>query len=760
MLDLYAEKDSKESSESDENGLNENLNNKVHKVNWAKPPTLIDIKSDFTSARPIHTAQVNKIKIWLDNLNITGLAKITPVKGHSSVSPKLIRRQAEWRYASLSEPFLSTDDIFSVKPVTWEDSDAAKQNELLLNHQFNNKIDKVKFIDEYVRTAVDEGTVIVQVGWDYEDEEYEAEEPIVEYIVNPALAPLHQHIDKLKTESPSQYELDVPEELKEAHELTLENGKPIEPIIKGKQTVKKTRVLKNQPSLEVCDFRNIMLDPTAMGNLDKSNFIIKSFETSKADLKKSGKKYFDLDKIMITNASVLGAPDYEVRNGSEAFNYSDDSLKRFIAHEYWGKRDVNGDGILKTIVLTWVGETFIRMEETPFADKGLPFVIEHYLPVRKSNYGEPDGALLEENQKIIGAVTRGMIDIMGRSANGQTGISSNLMDITNRRKFDKGLDYEFNPNVDPRQGVYMHTYPEIPQSAGFMLQLHNQEAEALTGVQSFSQGISGAALGDVAAGVRGALDAASKRELGILRRLSSGIVKIGRKIICMNADFLTEKEVVRITNDDFVTVYKDSLGGAFDLKLSISTAEEDNNKAEQLAFMLQTTGSILGPEMAKLILADIARLRKLPALAHKIETYEAPPNEMEQKKQELELAYIQAKIAAEEAKAQAHQAAAQLDMARIQTESSKPMTNQATAELNMAKIGTEVHKQDNLRSNTDKNTLDFVEQQSGIKHDRELEHVGEQARSQGELSKLDHQLDTDGKQTDLLAQYISRQINT
>jgi hypothetical protein len=49
------------------------------------------------------------------------------------------------------------------------------------------------------------------------------------------------------------------------------------------------------------------------------------------------------------------------------------------------------------------------MEENPFPDKKLPFISVQYLPTRKSIYGEPDGALLEDNQKIIGAVTRGMI---------------------------------------------------------------------------------------------------------------------------------------------------------------------------------------------------------------------------------------------------------------------------------------------------------------------------------------------------------------
>ena len=93
----------------------------------------------------------------------------------------------------------------------------------------------------------------------------------------------------------------------------------------------------------------------------------------------------------------------------------------------------------------------IRMEESPFPDKELPFVLVKYLPRRKDIYGEPDGELLIENQKIVGAVTRGMIDMMGRSAAGQIGYRKDALDITNKRRFDQGMDYEFNSHVvDPR----------------------------------------------------------------------------------------------------------------------------------------------------------------------------------------------------------------------------------------------------------------------------------------------------------------------
>jgi hypothetical protein len=498
----------------------------------------------------------------------------------------------------------------------------------------------------------------------------------------------------------------------------------------------KTRTVHNRPTIEVCDYRNVLFDPTCMGNMEKCGFVIETFETSLAELRKD-KRYKNLDKIIVAGSSILGQPDHTPDGGTHNFNFTDEPRKKFIVHQYWGSWDIDKTGKVKPIVVAWVGETIIRQEESPFPDKQVPFVVEQYLPVRRATYGEPDGALLEDNQRVIGAVTRGMIDIMGKSANGQTGVRRDMLDVTNRRKFDKGMDYEFNANVDPREGVFMHTYPEIPNSAQFMLQLQNFEAESLTGVKSYSQGVSGNSLGDVAAGVRGALDAASKRELGILRRLSNGIVKVGRKMMSMNAEFLSEEEVVRVTNDEFVPVRRDDLQGQFDLELSISTAEEDNNKAEQLAFMFQTIGPNGDPGMTKMILSDIARLRKMPDLAKKIEAFQPTPDPVAQEKAQLEVELLRAQIARENAQA-AHFG--------------------ATAQLAGAKVGTESVKQGHLQADTDKKNLDFVEQESGVTQERAKELHGAQAESQTKLKLVEHSLNRDENAKDrhheLVKEYV------
>ena len=445
----------------------------VKLTNWKNPPTLENLKQDYLDAKPAHDEHKARVKAWLDNLNIEGSAKLKPIKGKSAIQPKLIRKQAEWRYPALSDPFLSSDDVFNVNPVSWEDRKAAQQNQLLLNHQFNTKIDKVAFIDEFVRAAVDEGTAIVRVGWEFEEEQYTDDFPMVEYRVNPVVAPLHEQLAQMKKESPAEYELDVPEELKTAHDMTLEQGVPIEAVVLGYRKETRTRIVKNQPTLEVCDINNVIIDPSCGGDIEKAGFVIYSFESSLSKLKKDG-KYKNLDFIQTESNSPLNQPDHSTNTGGN-FNFKDKPRQLFVVNEYWGYWDIDGTGVVKPIVAAWVGNTLIRLEENPFPDKSLPFVAVPYLPKRGKVHGEPDGELLEDNQKIIGAVTRGMVDIMARSANGQLGMRKDMLDATNRRKFENGLDYEFNANVDPRQGVHMHTYPEIPASAQFMLQAQQFE---------------------------------------------------------------------------------------------------------------------------------------------------------------------------------------------------------------------------------------------------------------------------------------------
>ena len=639
-------------------------------TDWKNEPTLNALKRDLKASISSHNEQVTKIKHWQDLLFVANKEKPPVIKGRSQVQPKLIRRQAEWRYSALTEPFLGSDRIFRVSPRTFEDSEAARQNQLLLNYQFDTKINKVKFIDEFVRATVNEGTSIIRVGWERESEI--VQEIVPEYAFYPAQDEQYvqqlQQAMQLKQTNIRGFNEQVPEELKQAVYFTEETGQPVMAIPVGQTIVENEHIIENKPTIELVNPVNVYIDPSCQGDIDKAMFVIVSFEPNRAELAKSG-VYTNLDKVD-WSAGTNNDPDHESLTPDDfTFDEADGFRKRIVAYEYWGYYDINKTGKLVPIVATWIGDTLIRMAENPYPDQKLPFVFVPYMPCIRSVYGEPDAELLSENQKVLGAVTRGMIDLMGKSANSQQGFAKGALDPVNKRRFESGQDYEFNASNGGIQASYiMHTYPEIPNSAMDMLTLMNQEAEALTGVKSFSGGISGEAYGQVAAGIQGVLDASSKREMAILRRLAKGLSDIGNKIIAMNAEFLNEEEVVRITNKEFVTIRREDIQGNFDLMVDISTAEIDNAKAQDMGFMLQTIGPNIDPLITTMIMADIADLKRMPELAERLRQWRPQPDPLEEQKKQLEIAKLQAEVELAQARGNKYEAEAEATQVDTQQE--------------------------------------------------------------------------------------------
>lgn len=660
---------------------------------WANEPDLKTLKGDYVAAKPSHDEQANKIKKWTDLLQVTGTAKPPMVKGRSAVQPKLVRRQAEWRYSALTEPFLGSSKLYKVSPVTYEDVAAARQNELLLNWQFRTKLNRVKFVDDYVRAVVDEGTAVLKTGWVRNTTTAMVQVPVYDMFpvqTEEEVAQFQQAL-QMREAAPQEYEQLDPA-IHEAVSHYDDTGEVTVAVQNGVTEVEEERVIENRPTVEILNPLNVYIDPTCGGDLDNALFVIYSFETNRAELQKQKDRYKNLDRVNWENASVVSDGEHTARANNE-FAFTDTTRKKVVAYEYWGFFDINKDGTLKPFVATWIGDTMIRMEENPFPDGKIPFVLVPYLPIKRDVFGEPDAELLEDNQKLLGATTRGIVDLLGRSANGQQGFAKGMLDPLNRRRYDNGQNYEFNPTMNPMQGIIEHKFPEIPQSAMVMLQLQNQEAEALTGVKSFSGGISGEAYGDVAAGIRGMLDAASKREMAILRRLAQGISQVGRKIIAMNAEYLSEEEVVRVTNDEYVTIKRDELAGEFDLEVDIATAEVDNAKSQDLGFMLQTMGPNMDPQISMQLLAEIAELKRMPALAHRLRNWQPQPDPVAEQLKQLELQKLQA------------------ELEKLQTEAEY---NRARAKL--------------AASQADKVDLDYVEQETGTQHARDMDKQQAQAR--------------------------------
>ena len=268
------------------------------------------------------------------------------------------------------------------------------------------------------------------------------------------------------------------------------------------------------------------------------------------------------------------------------------------------------------------------------------------------------------------------------------------------QRFKRGDNFEFNPMGDVRGSYFMTSYPEVPSSTFNLISFQNAEAEALSGIKAFSQGITGDALGASVGGIKSALDATAKRELGILRRFSEGLISIGKKILAMNSVWLSDEEIIRITDDEFVTIKRDDLAGNFDLNITISTAEEDSQKAGELSFLLQTMGNTAPFEVTKMLLISVARLHKMPKLAKMLEEYEPQPDPLVQEEQQLKIELLKAQIANEQAKANENQVDVQLKAWKAENEKAKARVTNSDADLK---------------------DLNYIEQSTGISQERSIE---------------------------------------
>lgn len=748
-------------------------------TNWNNPPTIADLKDDLSNCKSSHDRQVAVINKYMDNLRADPKPKRKDMVG-STIQPRLIRKHAEWRYSGLAEPFLSTTNIFKVNPTTYEDAYSARQNELVINYQFNTQIDKIRLIDSYVRSAVDTGTAILRVGWEELEQIQDIPEPQYQpQQIDTSLGEAFSRFKRVANLMENTIEVNnVPPQWKECIKLAQEQTKsreqeimaqaeqrlqamqqqippeqleqyqqqmmpgvqqqiqqlpPIayEPVEIGTQFTQVTKLI-NRPTIQICDYRDVYFDPSCEGDIDKAEYIIYKFNSCKADLL-ADKRYKNIDKIPETTDK-----DYD-DYFDESDNLKDKARKKITVYEYWGNWDIEGNGTKKPIVATWVGDVLIRLEDNPYPDHKPPFVVVSYLPIANRLYGEPDGALIADNQEIIGAITRGVIDLLAKSANSQTGSAINFLDPVNKKKFIEGRDYEFNANASPAQAIYQHTFPEIPQTVIPFLGQLEFEAEALTGVKGFSQGINGDSLGDSATGARGVLDATSKREMGILRRLADGLKKVARKVIAMNALWLNEKEVIRITNLDFVEIHRDDLAGEFDLTLDISSAEQDTARAESLAFMLQTLGNTVDQGMTQMVLSEICRLKKMPELAERVNRWKPQePDPMQVRLQEAQVQLLEAQVEKYKAEVQKLSADTGLSEAKAQSEL---VDAQLRPQEIMSKIQSELSKSAYTGSLSRKLDNDLSNDITGINHKRDLEKQSAQAKAQANKSFQEKYMD-------------------
>lgn len=649
-----------------------------------KHENLLDIfKKDLEAARSARAEVDYKIANWKKWYN--GEPYGNEIKGKSSIVDRTVKKQSEWQHASLIEPFISTPDIIKCNPVTFEDSESARKMEILLNTQFCRQFSRYNFLTKAIRVLDQEGTCIVRVGWEMVEKEIE---------------------EFYKERVPSDTFLEVLEqnpELGNASVAEIEQmGIPVFDEIERSRIV--TKKVIDHPTAIVCRNEDIFIDPTCEDSLDECQFIIHRYEVDMSSLIDARDRgladYFGLELLK----EEMANKEYEnIYNRDYNYNFEDIPRRKMTMYEYWGNYDLDNDGYAEPIVCSWINDRIIRLENNILPDEKPPFIVVPFTHVPFSIYGESNAELLGDIQKIQTAFKRGIMDNVASVNNGQKGIRKGVLDPENLKRYQSGQSYQFNTTFNPQTDIIFSNYNEIPGSIFNYMAALNNEAESITGISSFNTGINGNAMGSTATSIRTAVDSSSTRRLNLVRNISENLVKpILRKWIAYNAEYLDEETQIRITNEEFMRINKDDINGNIDIELTISTSDDNQAKANELAFLLQTIGNSTSFEFTKMIMIHIARLYRMPALAKSLEEFEPQPDPMQQAMLEAQIRKIMSETMNNEAKAVENQA----------TTAKK----EADANLSMAKAR-------HLESKTDLDSLKYIKDYTGQAHKEDLEKI-------------------------------------
>ena len=696
------------------------------KVKINKNEILKNLKADFEASKRLKSRNDSKINTWRREYN--GELYGNEKKNRSKFVYRLIKKQSEWQHAGLVDPFVSTPDIIRAKPVTWEDKEVSPKIEILLNTQFCRQFDRFNFMNKAIKVLDQEGTVVIRTGWEYKEkvikEQIFEEQPNPDFITlqeqamaiqvnleqiapmveqsKNSLAMLEQQgisVDQAvdsgvidpQVVAGTQQMMAEAANLEQQLQVLQEQLQSIPQTIEVPRIVERLKPVCNRPTAMVCRNEDIFIDPTCQDNMDNCQFVIYRYETDMTTLKRAG-VYKNLDKVSHTlRDSEYVSKTRDDEGYDSSFEFSDIARKKVVVHEYWGNYDIDGDGEAEAIVCTWVNDVIIQLRDNPFPDKQPPFIVVPFNSIPFSLYGESNAELLSDTQKIQTAIIRGLIDNMAMSNNGQKGVRNGALDEYNRVKFLNGENFEFNGTPND---FYDGHFNEFPSSTFNMLQMLNAEAESITGVKNFYQGMHSNSLGSTATATTAIMDSAAARRLNIVRNIAENMVKpILRKWLAYDAEFLDEETQYRITNEEFIWLKRDDLGARIDIDLAISTSEDNKATASELSFLLQTIGPSEDPNLRKMIIADICDLYKKPELAKSIREYVPQPDPLAQRLQELQIQMLEAQIENERAKG----GRAEID-----------------SRLKEAKTKTELAKAANIESNTDSTDLDYLQKFYGV----------------------------------------------
>jgi len=329
------------------------------------------------------------------------------------------------------------------------------------------------------------------------------------------------------------------------------------------------------PCAEVCDVFDIFVDPDAT-TLSDAKYIIHRVERNIAELK-ANPKYKIPDEL---SADVQKDQYKVLRDAVQGLSKPNDKDSKCVeVFEYWGKYDINGDGIEKECLICVANRKYvIRLDENPYEHKRKPFIsfVDTQMPNEFWAIGEVEP--LKNLQYELNDIRNQRMD--------------NVTLILNRMwKVNKNGDVDEADLVSQAGGIVHvgdNNALEVIQTPDVTASSYNEETlvkadmQQASGVTDYTKGSSAGGKGnsalanETATGIMLLQEAGNARFKFKLDNLEDSLKEFGEQLNALNQQFIKKPMVIRIVGEEgtqWKQVSPKEIKGQFDIMVEAGSTQ-------------------------------------------------------------------------------------------------------------------------------------------------------------------------------------------
>ncbi len=413
------------------------------------------------------------------------------IPGRSSIVSSDVMDTIEWMMPSLMRVFTASQDIVVIQPMGGEDVTAAEQHQALINYQFNYKMEGFTKFYTWFKDALIYGFGVIKITW---ETMYEKKSIFYDEMTQDEFTALSIQ-SNVSIESYDEYE-DVA-----VTETTGSDGSK-------EETVSRSTVFRNVrafikknvyagPWIENIPVSSFYIEPGAR-TVREANFVGHRVRRTMDYLRRMEREgiYHNVDQVI---PYAEGDSEYTEMAGISELEGEYAGLNKELmpapseGREYkwvwecWVKLDIDGDGLLESLLVTFTDDVLLRVEENPFDHGEAPF--ETIVPIVDCHrlHGISITDLVMEFQRMKTSLYRNVFDNVAFSVN-------NFYLVARNSGTDIGALTNIKPGAivfteDVNQSVREMKPDSLSPSLFNLFEYLDKCKENRTGVTSYSQGM-------------------------------------------------------------------------------------------------------------------------------------------------------------------------------------------------------------------------------------------------------------------------------